>query len=328
MSDVAALPEHIVSVWKMERGGRFVDAPRLGCVRARAREAGAAGAEDGAEEEEEEIEEEEEEEEEEIEDDDDDDDDGHDDDDDDDDGHADDGHDNFVVHDDDGHDHGDGNDPIGNDPNRDEEMERMLGLREGAVGRRRLRRNARELEMAGGDGDGGGGGHAQCEGVTLMGELPRSLPLARRLAARLYLGEYLWSRSLNGKPAYVHAADDRRMLWWCNGWWHAGAAVDAGRQRAILIARDDGHANAPEEITALWQVAADGNQGNGWAEAPFLMCALTSDVDPQYRVRWQLRLCPFPPLRVLWFLLFLYLLCSPELLDTIGWYDGRWYDDR
>ena len=312
VSDVAALPEHIVAVWKMERGGRFVDARRLGCVRVRAREEEEEGAE-GVEGQEEEEEGEEEEE---------DDDDSQDDDDDD------------AIDHDDGHHNGggEGGDDRGHivDHNGgdDEEMEQVLGLRRGAVGRRRLRRGAREVELAGGGG-GGGGGHA--EGVTLMGELPlrrRSLPLTRRMAARVYLGEYLWSRSLNGKPAYVHAADHRRMLWWCDGWWHAGAAVDAGLPRAILIARDDGHANAPEEITALWEVAGDGNHGRGWVEAPFLICALTSDVDPRYRGRWQDRLCPFPPLRLLWFLLFLYLLCSPELLDIIGWYDGRWYDDR
>ena len=56
--------------------------------------------------------------------------------------------------------------------------------------------------------------------------------------------------------------------------------VDAGLPRAILIARDDGHANAPEEITALWQVAGDGNQGHGWVEAPFLMPNLNPSPSP------------------------------------------------
>ena len=325
-------------MWKTELGGRFVDAPRLGCVCARAREEVAEGAEGAGGAEDAEGEEGEEEEDDDDEDDDDDDDRDHDHD-----------HDHLVniiargykrilaqlfrfwaaAH---GHDgDGDGDDGDGDgdgDGHDDNQAELVLGLRRGAMRRRRLRRDAKEEEADGGGGGGngggggGGGGHARCESVTLMGELPRSLPLARRRAALVYLGEYRWSRVLNGRPAFVHTADYRRVLWWCDGFWHAGAAVDAGLPCAVLIARDDGHARAPEEITALWEAAGD---GGCWVEASLLLCALTEDVQLQYGWRWQ---CPFPPLRVLWLLLFLWLLCSPELLDTIGWYDGRWYDDQ
>jgi len=89
-----------------------------------------------------------------------------------------------------------------------------------------------------------------------------------RQQRREYLGVYVRCDDrplVNGRFAYAQIGPrsrrGKRMLWWCNGFWHAGEARFLGEQTGWLFAADG--AAAPEHIAGEWQV----HTGEGFVPA-------------------------------------------------------------
>ena len=55
---------------------------------------------------------------------------------------------------------------------------------------------------------------------------------------------------VNGRFCYAMRRAPDRMLWWANGYWHAGLRAHCGEQTALLIAGDA--ALVPENVAAPW----------------------------------------------------------------------------
>ena len=73
---------------------------------------------------------------------------------------------------------------------------------------------------------------------------------------------------VNGRFCYAMRRAPERMLWWANGYWHAGMRSTLGEQTALLIAGDT--AAVPERVVSPWMAYENG----GWAPAACLVhCA-------------------------------------------------------
>lgn len=102
---------------------------------------------------------------------------------------------------------------------------------------------------------------AQASAVRIGGPSP---------GRREYTGRYVRCDRLplvGGRFAFAKEGEPDKMLWYArNGFWHAGRAVDLGRQTGYLIVSDS--SGSPEHIMGEWQVEL----GRGFIPAPQLRC--------------------------------------------------------
>lgn len=62
---------------------------------------------------------------------------------------------------------------------------------------------------------------------------------------------------VNGRYCYAMRWAPDRMLWWANGYWHAGLRSHVGEQTALLIAGDA--ALVPEQVAHVWMWYENGH---------------------------------------------------------------------
>lgn len=87
-----------------------------------------------------------------------------------------------------------------------------------------------------------------------------------------YLGTYdrcPWGTRVNGRFAYLKRGDEMRMIWFANGFWHAGLTQHLGQQAAALFVHD--MSRSPEEISSCWEIH-DSAGGVGCVSVPELIC--------------------------------------------------------